>query len=212
MELTSFSFDGPSHSHMRAPGVVSEDDTTDSDDDDDEIAYDSKDEPHYGHTATAAVGTPGPSRAMLMPTPIRSALKSTVASPAVSLVDPLASNYRTPTSRPGYRRSVSFSDGKREGPIRGLGRGTYQDSSSDIDMTSKIPGREPSFVPSVRSKRIGEMLDGLQSTGTNPPTLYTYTPAAHISATISISMWVMPLTRRSQHRILHGRGTQYHPT
>jgi len=188
MELTSFSFDGPSHGHMRAAGVIGEDDTTDSDDDDEEvtevsalfasfslagppeIAYDpnsSKDEPHHGHTASAVVGTPGPSHAMLMPTPIRSALKNTVASPAVSLVDPLASNYRTPTSRPGHRRSVSFSDGKREGPIRGLGRGTYQDSSSDIDLTSKVPGGEPSFVPSVRSKRIGEMLDGLQSTGTS---------------------------------------------
>ncbi|KAI9443077.1 hypothetical protein H4582DRAFT_1922206 [Lactarius indigo] len=186
MELTSFSFDGPPHSHMRAPGVVGEDDTTDSDDDDDEvteisalsaslsladppeIVFDpnsSKDEPHHEHTVIAVVGTPGPSRAMLMPTPIRSALKNTVPSPAVSLVDPLASNYRTPTSKPGHRRSVSFSDGKREGPIRGLGRGTNQDSSSDIDLTSKVPVGEPSFVPSVRSKRIGEMLDGLHSTG-----------------------------------------------
>ncbi|KAH9012964.1 hypothetical protein EDB83DRAFT_2444339 [Lactarius deliciosus] len=186
MELTSFSFDGPSHSHMRAPGIVGEDDTTDSDDDDEvteisalsaslslagppEIVFDpnsSKDEPHHGHTAIAVVGTPGPSRAMLMPTPIRSALKSVVASPAVSLVDPLASNYRTPASKSGHRRSVSFSDGKREGPIRGLGRGTNQDISSDIDWT-KAPGGEPSFVPSIRSKRIGEMLDGLQNTGTS---------------------------------------------
>jgi hypothetical protein len=183
MELTSFSFDGPSHSHMQTPSVVSEDDTTDSDDDDDdevteisalsaslslagppEIAYapnSRKDEPHHGYTAAAVVGT------MLMPTPIRSALKTTVASPAVSLVDPLASNYRTPSNKPGHRRSVSFSDGKREGPIRGLGRGVHQDSSSDIDLTSKVPGGEPSFIPSVRSKRIGEMLDGLQSTSTS---------------------------------------------
>lgn len=106
---------------MQAPSVVGEDDTTDSDDDDDEvadisassaslslagppdIAYDlnsSKEEPHDGHAATAIVGTPGPSRAMLMPTPIRSALKSAAASPAVSLIDPLASNYRTPASKP----------------------------------------------------------------------------------------------------------------
>lgn len=188
MELTSFSFDGPPHSHMQAPSAVSEDDTTDSDDDDDEVteisalsaslslagppgtAYDpnsSKDEPRHGYTATAIVGSSGPSLAMLMPTPIRSALKSTVASPAVSLVDPLASNYRTPSKRPDHRRSVSFSDGKREGPIMGLGRGTYQDSSSDIDLTSKVPGGESSFMPSVRSKRIGEMLDGLQSTSTS---------------------------------------------
>ena len=185
MELTSFSFDGPTHSHMQVPSAVSEDDTTDSDDDDDEVTEISAlsaslslagppdisndpnlstDEPHHGHTATAVVGTPGPSRAMLLPTPIRSALKATVASPAVSLVDPLASNYRTPSSKPGHRRSVSFSDGKREGPIRGLGRGTFQDSSSDIDLPPRVLGGESSFVPSVRSKRIGEMLDGLQST------------------------------------------------
>jgi hypothetical protein len=183
MELTSFSFDGPTHSHIQVPNVVGEDDTTDSDEDDDEITEisalstslslagppeipndpnPSNDE--HGPIATAVVGTPGPSRATPMPTPIRSALKSTVASLAVSLVDPLARNYRTPTSKPCHQRSVSFSDGKREGPIRGLGRETYQDSSSDIDLTSKVPGRELSFVPSVRSKRIGEMLDGLQST------------------------------------------------
>ena len=193
MELTSFSFDGPSHSHMQAPSVVSEDDTTDSDDDDDEvteisalsassslprppeIVYDpisSKDEPHHRYSATAVVGMPGSSRAMLMPTPIRSVLKTTAASPAVSLVDPLASNYRTPSNKPGHRRSVSFSDGKREGPIRGLGRGTYQDTSSDIDLTSKFLGGESSFVPSARSKRIGEMLEGLQSTSKRASEFY----------------------------------------
>ena len=193
MELTSFSFDGPSHSHMQVPSAVNEDDTTDSDDDDEvteisalsaslslagppELSNDRNlrhDEPPHGHAATAVVGTPGPYRAMLLPTPIRSALKTTVASPVVSLVDPLASNYRTPASKPGHRRSVSFSDGKREGPIKGLGRGTCQDSSSsDIDLTSKVPGRELSFVPSVRSKRIVEMLDGLQSTSMSFRVLY----------------------------------------
>lgn len=185
MELTSFSFDGPSHNHIQEPNAVGEDDTTDSDSDDDEIteisALDtslslagppeiphdlgpSNDEIHHGHATTAIVGTPGPSRATPIPTPIRSALKNTVASLAVSLVDPIASSYHTPASKPGHGRSVSFSDGKREGPIRGLGREAYQDSSSDIDLTSKAPGGELSFVPSVRSKRIGEMLDGLQST------------------------------------------------
>ena len=183
MELTSFSFDGPSHSHIQGPNAVGEDDTTDSDSDDEiteisalstslslagprEIDHDldpSNDEIHHGHATTAVVGTPGPSRATLMPTPIRSALKNT-ASLAVSLVDPIASNYHTPASKPGHRRSVSFSDGKKEGPIRGLGREAYQDSSSDIDLTSKAPGGELGFVPSVRSKRIGEMLDGLQRT------------------------------------------------
>ncbi len=184
MELTSFSFDGPPHNHTQVPSVVSEDDTTDSDDEvvteisafsaslslagPPEVVYapNSSEEFHHEHIATAVIGMSG-SRAMPVPTPIRSALKSTVASPAVLLVDPLAGNYRTPTGKPGHRRSVSFSDGKREGPIRGLGRATYQDSSSDNDFTSMVPGGELSFVPSVRSRRIGEMLGDLQNTNTS---------------------------------------------
>ncbi|KAJ7134344.1 hypothetical protein C8R44DRAFT_838531 [Mycena epipterygia] len=59
-----------------------------------------------------------------------SAMKSGGATPSSALKD----RYRTP--RRTHRRSVSFSDGKRDGPIRGLS----------------------SVEPSARSKRIAEML------------------------------------------------------
>jgi protein NUD1 len=183
MELTSFSFDGPSHSHARAT-IGGEDDTTDSDNDDEdvteisalsaslslagppEIAFDqdsSDEEVHRERAVTFVKGTSGPSREMPVPTPIRSALKGATTSPAVSFVDPLVSIHCTPASKPGHRRSVSFSDGKREGPIRGLGRGTYA-ASLDHEPSTNVPVGETSFEPSARSKRIGEILDGLEST------------------------------------------------
>ncbi|KAJ7366542.1 hypothetical protein DFH08DRAFT_834757 [Mycena albidolilacea] len=62
-----------------------------------------------------------------------SALKSISATPSSALKD---TRFRTPRQGHGHRRSVSFSDGKRDGPIRGLG----------------------SVEPSARSKRIAEML------------------------------------------------------
>ncbi|KAJ7725348.1 hypothetical protein B0H16DRAFT_281822 [Mycena metata] len=65
-----------------------------------------------------------------------SALKSTGATPSSALKDPTKQKFRTP--RRAHRRSVSFSDGKRDGPIRGLSSGGVE--------------------PSARSKRIAEML------------------------------------------------------
>jgi hypothetical protein len=184
MELTSFSFDGPSHGRARAAGVSGEDDTTDSDSDDEdvtdistlsasfslegrpEIASDqdsSDEETHQEHPSVVVKSAPVPSREVSVPTPIRSALKSVAASPAVSFVDPATSDNQTPASKPGYRRSVSFSDGKREGPIRGLGRSMHADSSDSVLVGQVLIGDSP-FEPSARSKRIGEMLDGLEST------------------------------------------------
>ncbi|KAJ7645652.1 hypothetical protein DFH06DRAFT_1212043 [Mycena polygramma] len=77
-------------------------------------------------TPTAAPRHPGST-----PT---SAMKSAGATPSSALKDPNRQRYRTP--RRSHRRSVSFSDGKRDGPIRGLS----------------------SVEPSARSKRIAEML------------------------------------------------------
>jgi hypothetical protein len=183
MELTSFSFDGPSHTHMPAASL-SEDDTTDSDNDDDditdisalsaslslagppEVTFDpdsSDEETHHEHALAVVKSTSGRSREVSVPTPIRSALKGTVASPAVIFVDPVISIHRTPASKTGHRRSVSFSDGKREGPIRGLGRSQHADSSDD-ELTGQVLVGDLPFEPSTRSKRIGKMLDGLEST------------------------------------------------
>jgi len=186
MELTSFSFDGPSHTLMPAASL-SEDDTTDSDDDDDddddvmeitalstslslvgapEITSDpdiSDEELHHEHALAVVKSTPGPSREVSVPTPIRSVLKNTVASPAVTFTDPVINSHCTPASKSGHRRSVSFSDGKREGPIRGLGRSTHVDCG-DKSLTGQVLDGDSPFEPSIRSKRIGEMLDGLEST------------------------------------------------
>jgi protein NUD1 len=179
MELTSFSFDGPSHTHMPAASL-SEDDTTDSDNDDDvteitalsaslslvgapEITSDpdsSDEEPHNEHALAVVKTTLGPSREVSVPTPIRSVLKSTAASPVVTFTDPVINSHCTPANKSGHRRSVSFSDGKREGPIRGLGRSTHVDSGDNV-LTGQVLDGDSPFEPSVRSKRIGEMLDGL---------------------------------------------------
>ncbi|KAF7357652.1 Sin component scaffold protein cdc11 [Mycena sanguinolenta] len=83
-------------------------------------------------TTRSSTVTPKPKSA---PTPT-SALKSAAATPSSALKDPNRSRYRTP--RRTHRRSVSFSDGKRDGPIRGLNSATVE--------------------PSARSKRIAEML------------------------------------------------------
>jgi protein NUD1 len=183
IELTSFSFDGPPHPRMHT-SVSGEDNTTeDSDSDDDdvadistlsaslcledrpEIAFDqnsSDEETHHEDALTVVKSTPGPSREASMPTPIRSALKVVAASQAqaVSFVDSVTGWDGTPTNKPGPRRSVSFSDGKREGPIRGLGRSTHADSRNNEPV---LVG-DSTFEPSARSKRIGEMLDDFQST------------------------------------------------
>jgi hypothetical protein len=188
MELTSFSFDEPSHGCMQAASVSGEDDTTDSDSDEDatdistlsaslslegrpEVVFDqdsSDEETHHERVVTVAIkSTSGPSREVSVPTPIRSALKSAAASPAISFVDPVTSSHHTPASKSGRRRSVSFSDGKREGPIRGLGRSTHADSS-DNEFVGQLLVGDSTFEPSARSKRIGEMLDGLESTKKRP--------------------------------------------
>jgi hypothetical protein len=184
MELTSFSFDGPSHGRTRAAGISGEDDTTDSDSDDEDVTDistlstsfslegrpdvtsdrgSSDEETHEEHARAVVKSAPILSHGVSVPTPIRSALKSAVGSPAVSFVDPVTSNNRTPTIKPSCRRSVSFSDGKREGPIRGLGRSTHADDS-DSERVGHVLIGDSSFEPSARTKRIGEMLDGLEST------------------------------------------------
>ena len=50
---------------------------------------------------------------------IKSVLKSNSLTPTSALKN--SQRYQTPLQREGHRRSVSFSDGKRDGPIRGLG-------------------------------------------------------------------------------------------
>ncbi|KAI0051077.1 hypothetical protein FA95DRAFT_1580818 [Auriscalpium vulgare] len=194
MELTSFSFDGPSQDLIRREhGVEDDDATTDSDHDDGEltellsasmsladppdILYDSNSDEDYtldpapsssgviippepvqhapaetplGHRSTSAV-----------PTPIRSVLKNTSG----SALSPFPVRQHTPANRTRHRRSVSFSDGKHEGPIKGL----RSDESSGVDDDRSSAAAASGFLPSARTKRIAGMMEDLEHTG-EPPT------------------------------------------
>ncbi|KAJ7600466.1 hypothetical protein C8J56DRAFT_910325 [Mycena floridula] len=164
MELTSFETDNPTARIVDVmTGVETDDDeTTDSEDNPndpleglpiEELGFESEDDPLSPDLPSPpALSIPAmtplnasPLRGGTTPstTPMKSALKSHSATPTSVM------KYRTPLRRNGHRRSVSFSDGKRDGPIQGLSR----------DPTEDSPG--PSFVPSVRSKRIADMMDAL---------------------------------------------------
>jgi len=87
-------------------------------------------------------------------------VKSNSVTPVSALKDPNRS--KIPASLK-HRRSVSFSDGKRDGPIRGLNGGVAE--VSDSESGNENMGRSSAgnlFEPSVRSKRIAGMLDDLQ--------------------------------------------------
>lgn len=88
-------------------------------------------------------------------TPIRSVLKSS-GTPNSAMKS--RSRYETPQSR--HRRSVSFSDGKLEGPIQDLASSTDTEPSSVrvYDVTAITQ-------PSVRSKRIADLMDALVNSG-----------------------------------------------
>ncbi|KAH7925885.1 hypothetical protein BV22DRAFT_1088208 [Leucogyrophana mollusca] len=171
--------------------VVDDDHTTDSDSDDqqdittstaEEVDFESEDElppeprrmhpdnsPLHGTTPLPAAvsATPVATRSkppiLATPMPPRSALKSTSATPVSAMKNPNRDKYRTPAQRLGHRRSVSFSDGKRDGPIRGLGiRGhTSDDIEASLSDGDQIQG---SFMPSARSKRLADMMHNLEST------------------------------------------------
>lgn len=124
--------------------------------------------------STRVLATPlAPSQASQNSRPssvVRSALKQNTATPVSALKDRTHSKMSTPANQIGHRRSVSFSDGKRDGPIVGIGRnvptpdGTLE---SDDDAYSDLGGPGPSTaasMPSARSKRIAGMLEGLEDT------------------------------------------------
>ena len=104
--------------------------------------------PSINSTTTPARPNQSPSAAT---SAIRSAMKSSSVTPASV---PKSSNNRLQTPlQKVYRRSVSFSDGKRDGPIRGLSA-----SRAETPATSS----SGTFQVSARSKRIADMMNGLQ--------------------------------------------------
>lgn len=97
---------------------------------------------------------------------IRSVLKSNAITPASVLKDPTRSKYLTPLQQGGSRRSVSFSDGKLEGPIQGLcDSGNSTTSPFSLDGSGLAVENHAELSPSARSKRIEEMMHALEDTG-----------------------------------------------
>ncbi|KAI1789389.1 hypothetical protein LXA43DRAFT_892958 [Ganoderma leucocontextum] len=113
----------------------------------------------------------GPNVAANTPAP-RSVLKSASATPMSALKDPNRARMQTPANKIGHRRSVSFSDGKRDGPIVGIGRNiptpdgsAIGEEVSPLASGSRTEDRGSAvLVQSARSKRIAEMLGDLEST------------------------------------------------
>ncbi|KAG8214791.1 hypothetical protein J3R82DRAFT_9927 [Butyriboletus roseoflavus] len=185
-ELTSFTFDGPSVAVVQI--VPSEEDTgddttvSDSGEDDTEkadvdsqptpLVFDSEDDmsndtPDQQPAVPVEVTPVAPRRvpAVATPMPPKSALKSTSVTPVSAMKGPNRDKSRTPAQRLGHRRSVSFSDGKRDGPIRGL---SVKPHESDDDLGTSVSSLEPTqtagYTPSARSKRIAEMMQDLENT------------------------------------------------
>jgi hypothetical protein len=198
VDLTSFSFDGPSVTAIRVvPSDESEGDeevqTSDSESDDRHGAtlggegedaaavFESEDEfspelqapspilTALNSTAVAVTPVAPQCRSLSLVTPMpRSALKSTSVTPVSAMKDPSRDRHRTPAQRLGHRRSVSFSDGKRDGPIRGLnpkGHGSDDDVGSHATSISEHDPAQGLFIPSARSRRIAEMMQNLESPG-----------------------------------------------
>ncbi|KAF9235186.1 hypothetical protein BU15DRAFT_89671 [Melanogaster broomeanus] len=197
VDLTSFTFDGPSVAAICI--VPSEEDDTDagdgsseSDSDDEAESVDVEEQPVHQvfdseddlpnlspasprkplpvqRSVAAIEATPvaAPPRVSNLATPMppKSVLKSTSTTPVSALKDPNREKYSTPARKLGHRRSVSFSDGKRDGPIRGLSIKPHE-SDDDIgtSMSSLDPSQSSSGLPSARSKRLAEMMQNLEIT------------------------------------------------
>ncbi|KAF9013368.1 hypothetical protein BDQ17DRAFT_1343296 [Cyathus striatus] len=181
IELTSFSTDASAHvanvmAAIAAHGIEDNGDTTDSADEHDpitrsevrEVEFDTDEEgensvsAHMEHgniSSGAAVithNTPSRAHPSMGGTPIiRSAMKSRTATPSSVLKDSNRHKYQTPVHTKSHRRSVSFSDGKRDGPIRGL-----HSSPSESNVSSNLPTE--GAIQSVRSKRIADMMNALE--------------------------------------------------
>ncbi|KAH7885133.1 hypothetical protein F5I97DRAFT_1928557 [Phlebopus sp. FC_14] len=200
IDLTSFTFDGPSVAAVRVIPSEDEDEddshdgTSDSDSDVQDAeephtdsqpvqqVFDSEDElsnespvsppknllveqPATGVVETTPIAV-RKSSTLTTPVPPKSALKSTSVTPVSAMKDPSRDMYRTPAQRVGHRRSVSFSDGKRDGPIRGL---IVKPHESDDDVgtsasSSLGTSQGTEYVPSARSKRLAEMMQQLEET------------------------------------------------
>ncbi|KIK95798.1 hypothetical protein PAXRUDRAFT_826650 [Paxillus rubicundulus Ve08.2h10] len=195
VDLTSFTFDGPSVAAIHI--IPSEEDDTNGGDETSEFesddgaadaeeypaqpVFDSEDDlsnvspvsPRkplpVPQLVTAVETTPiaASRRVSILATPVPSkpALKSMSTTPISAMKDPSREKYRTPAQKLGHRRSVSFSDGKRDGPIRGLSAKPHEsDDDVGTSMSSLDPSQGSGHLPSARSKRIAELMQTLENT------------------------------------------------
>jgi hypothetical protein len=111
-------------------------------------------------------------------TPIRPALKS--SGTPNSAMKSRSARYETPQGKQPHGRSVSFSDGRTEGPMKDL--------SSSMSMTDSEPSRSRSTQggrafhdntamtqPSARTKRIADMMDALVNSGSLSGSIFLVT-------------------------------------
>ena len=189
MDMTSFLTDNPTAMIVDVMTGRDDDETTDSDDDQDdpgqtitnELKEYESDDPldqsmsksndpeHVAAEANVGIDLRTPHRSHSVPatTPvIRSALKSRTLTPASALKDPSKSKYQTPLNKKGHHRSVSFSDGKRDGPIQGLADSADGEEMENF-LSSAMSGTSGGFVPSARSRRIAQMMEALEDAGEN---------------------------------------------
>ena len=119
-----------------------------------------------------------------LPTPLRSVLKPGTPASSESTPHPSVVNR---TAGVGPRRSVSFSDGRTSGRIRGLHDSQTDESQSsqsprslpDVSIPVQVqraPMNDPSerFEPSVRADRIAEMLECLEDDSAGTYLLISY--------------------------------------
>ncbi|KAH6911431.1 hypothetical protein BKA70DRAFT_855856 [Coprinopsis sp. MPI-PUGE-AT-0042] len=112
---------------------------------------------HPPHLPITHLGTPDKRDKLgQFATPLRPALKSGNATPSSALKGS-RDRYQTPNRSVQHRRSVSFSDGRLDGPIQELDDSvnTGATSSRRFDLAPNVT------LPSVRSKRIADMMDAL---------------------------------------------------
>ncbi len=119
-------------------------------------------------TAVVAATTPIRGNSGATTPIIKSALKSNSTTPTPALKIGNRSRFQTPNNK-GHRRSVSFSDGKRDGPMRGEVSWNHFSFACNTEFVrlvvpfGAVDIIEASAAPSVRTKRIADMMAAFES-------------------------------------------------
>ncbi|TDL23216.1 hypothetical protein BD410DRAFT_747256 [Rickenella mellea] len=210
----TFSFDAPGTGIVHVmTGGPEDDETTDSEDDDESVhgqeemeelsaataslsitpmePHEIPSEIHGTSMPMSAIASHAPRAPITTPIPREKQDEQSQQAPRSALKS--GGTSVTPARKSGHRRSVSFSDGRTDGKIRGL----------DVKRTSfqGQPTQTPSapFLPSARSKRIEEMLGGLENSAFDNESPSKGSGGFHAAETLQ------PLSHRdSQHS--HSRG------